>query len=474
MLKKSREKVAVIGGGIAGVLTAELLSRKGYEVHLFERSDKLGGCAGSFKREKFIFNIGATTIPGLKDGFPVKRFLKFIGEDNLAEIVEPSIVIHTKKGKVKRFSSFAHTLEEINKVFYYPGNYEFWKLVYSTTEEVLLSDFYVNFVNFKEAVKSVYSLRKLLFKYHKFFSKPALLGIRKFFPTLDPDYYNFLDAQVKITAQCPLAQTNFLTALICLGYPFTGVGYTNIGMGQLIENLAKSFKYYLKAEVRSLEKAKKGFIIKGSFGDGSFQKVILALPIMENLDILKDRELRDFFSSYTNLLSKESAFVVYGVIERVEIPYKFHLVILPERIPFFDSQYIFFSFNSHKENLKNYTIFTASTHTQISKWQGLSEIEYTERKELMMNKIIGTLCYVFSVPRERIILSFTATPLTFYRYLGRLSTGGIPITLSNPLWKIPSNFTPFKDLFLVGDSAFCYQGWLGISLGVKNLIENLV
>ncbi|MCX8033716.1 MAG: hypothetical protein N3A00_00170 [Thermodesulfovibrio sp.] len=78
----------------------------------------------------------------------------------------------------------------------------------------------------------------------------------------------------------------------------------------------------------------------------------------------------------------------------------------------------------------------------------------------------------FELENKSFILSFLATPETFFRYLGRRSVGGIPITRENVFWRIPSNFTPFNNLYLVGDSYFSYQGWIGISMGLRNLMEH--
>lgn len=49
---------AVVGGGIAGLATAALLARDGWEVTLFEARADLGGRAGSWERDGFRFDTG--------------------------------------------------------------------------------------------------------------------------------------------------------------------------------------------------------------------------------------------------------------------------------------------------------------------------------------------------------------------------------------------------------------------------------
>lgn len=57
-------KVAVIGGGIAGISAAAVLAERAFEVDLFERNNFLGGKAGSWKME---FSDGFTT--NIEHGF---------------------------------------------------------------------------------------------------------------------------------------------------------------------------------------------------------------------------------------------------------------------------------------------------------------------------------------------------------------------------------------------------------------------
>lgn len=53
-----KRTVAIVGGGIAGLATAALLAADGHEVDLFERSDALGGRAGSLAVDGFRFDTG--------------------------------------------------------------------------------------------------------------------------------------------------------------------------------------------------------------------------------------------------------------------------------------------------------------------------------------------------------------------------------------------------------------------------------
>ncbi|ANF31059.1 phytoene dehydrogenase [Leifsonia xyli] len=64
-------RVAVIGGGIAGLATAALLARDGYAVTLLEQKSTLGGRAGSWEHDGFRFDTGPSwyLMPEVFDHF---------------------------------------------------------------------------------------------------------------------------------------------------------------------------------------------------------------------------------------------------------------------------------------------------------------------------------------------------------------------------------------------------------------------
>ncbi|MFM7267066.1 MAG: FAD-dependent oxidoreductase, partial [Cyanobium sp.] len=49
--------VAVVGAGIAGLTAAALLAHEGMEVLLLEAHHQSGGCAGTFRRGPWIFDV---------------------------------------------------------------------------------------------------------------------------------------------------------------------------------------------------------------------------------------------------------------------------------------------------------------------------------------------------------------------------------------------------------------------------------
>lgn len=50
--------VAIVGGGLSGLLCAFLLEKKGYKPTIYEKLPKVGGVIDSFKRKKITFDVG--------------------------------------------------------------------------------------------------------------------------------------------------------------------------------------------------------------------------------------------------------------------------------------------------------------------------------------------------------------------------------------------------------------------------------
>ena len=64
----SKSEIVIVGAGIAGLTSAAILSKLGLSVTLIESHSQSGGCAGTFKRKRYIFDVGATQVAGLEEG----------------------------------------------------------------------------------------------------------------------------------------------------------------------------------------------------------------------------------------------------------------------------------------------------------------------------------------------------------------------------------------------------------------------
>ncbi|NER84596.1 MAG: FAD-dependent oxidoreductase, partial [Leptolyngbya sp. SIO1D8] len=75
----SEKRVVVIGAGIGGLTTAALLARRGYPVMVLDQAYVPGGCASTFKRRGFIFDVGATQVAGLEAGGIHQQIFESLG-----------------------------------------------------------------------------------------------------------------------------------------------------------------------------------------------------------------------------------------------------------------------------------------------------------------------------------------------------------------------------------------------------------
>ena len=86
----------VIGAGAAGLSFSALMEKRGYKIALLEAHSLPGGCASYFERNGNIFDVGATTLSGLKPGRSIDLLINELGLNLDIRKIDPGLICYFK------------------------------------------------------------------------------------------------------------------------------------------------------------------------------------------------------------------------------------------------------------------------------------------------------------------------------------------------------------------------------------------
>lgn len=464
--------VAVIGSGIGGSLISALNADK--NLIMFEKDSNLGGCASTFKKYGNYYNAGATTFVGYENGQRLKNMFDFIG---LApNITKTDIAIRVvQNGKIiDRIKNFECFLENIEDVFPNQNNRLFWTKIKEIDEKFWkLKNVYYGKFGFRKYVKTSMFLAELIVTFKSSIFKSANCFIQECLGDIGKDYMDFIDSQLLITIQTTSKDISLLSMALGLSYPFHDVFYVNGGMSALIEDIVKKVEVRKNEEILKIKKDTNGWILKTTNSEYKTNKVILNSSIYQSANLFEDNEIIKYYNQFS--FSDQSAFVTY-ISLKCDLDFLEHYqFIFDDILPNSISRSFFVSFSKKYDEKfsKNGYSITISTHTKANYWKNLSKNEYEDKKLETQNFISNKFLEYFSnVKKENISKIFSATSLTFNRYLNRYNCGGKAIGFKNML-DLPSSNTPFNGLYNIGDTVFAGQGWPGISIGVDVLHKEI-
>ncbi|MCB0844065.1 MAG: NAD(P)-binding protein, partial [Bacteroidetes bacterium] len=122
---------------MAGLTTASLLAKDGFDITVLEQNWLPGGCASSYPRKHFWFESGATTVIGLDPGMPVRYLLDQIDADVEVWPLDIPMKVYLKNGEVlTRYQNLGQWIEEAERVFGKKGQREFWQYCYDISQFV--------------------------------------------------------------------------------------------------------------------------------------------------------------------------------------------------------------------------------------------------------------------------------------------------------------------------------------------------
>ena len=101
--KPIEKKIAVVGGGVAGLTAAHYLNKEGHEVKVFEAESEVGGKVNTFYHEGLPYEMGAVW---LGEGYETVQELAEEFDVPYHKVAEPEIL---KKGKLYSYPNYALT-----------------------------------------------------------------------------------------------------------------------------------------------------------------------------------------------------------------------------------------------------------------------------------------------------------------------------------------------------------------------------
>ena len=475
----------VIGSGLGGLVTASQLSAKGAKVLVLERYTIPGGSGGSFRRNGYTFDVGASMIFGFgENGYTnlLTRALADVGEQ-INTFPDPvQLAYHLPNGlEIAVDRNYDQFISELTLRFPHEASgikrfYDIcWKVFNCLDSMPLLS------------IEDPAYLTKVFFK-----SPLSCLGLARWLPVnvgdvakrfiKDPELLKFIDIECFCWSVMPAARTPMINAgMVFSDRHAGGINYPKGGVGVIAQKLVNGLKSN-GGEIRYKSRVKKILLdgnraigVQLANGEAIFAKKIISnatrwdtfggegckSPLIDSTKTpTSENKWRKRYEPSPSFLSLH-----LGVDSDV-VPEKTHChhLILEDWNAMEDEQGVAFisipTLLDQSLAPEGKHIVHAFTPSSMTEWENLGSSNYLEKKNLCANHLIEKIERILPGLSKAISHKEIGTPKSHRRFLGRHqgSYGPIPSHRLPGLLPMPFNSTGIKDLFCVGDSCFPGQG----------------
>ncbi|EAQ76746.1 C-3',4' desaturase CrtD [Synechococcus sp. CCFWC 502] len=474
--------VTVIGGGIAGLSAAALLAREGLSVQLLEAHHQTGGCAGTFRRGAYVFDVGATQVAGLEPGGIHDRLFRHLGvEAPAATPLDPGCVVDLSDGQppVSLWRDPQRWHQERQRQF--PGSERFWSLC------AALHGANWSFAGRHPVLppRSLWDLGQLLGALRPANLASGALALASVADLLrlsgcssDQRLRRFLDLQLRLYSQEPAEGTAALygASVLTMAQAPLGLWHLQGSMQALSTSLETALaalggELRLRHRVTSLQPAQpQGWSVRGQGPGGRpftrlSRDVVVALPPQALTDLLGEAMPGAYRERISGFPDPSGALVFYGAVERALLPEgcPAHL-----QIDWADPGSLFVSVSREGDGRApaGQATVIASVFTPARPWLELEREAYALAKAEAMAQIQNGLELNLGLDATDWRHRELATPRGFARWTGR------PFGFVGGLGQHPSRFgpfglasrTPLPGLWLCGDSIHPGEGTAGVSL----------
>jgi len=492
-----QSQIIVIGAGIGGLTAGALLAHKGYKVLILDQANVPGGCASTFKRQEFTFDVGATQVAGLEPGGIHHRIFAELGIDlPSATPCDPACAVYLP-GEMTPINVWRDPIkwqQERQKQF--PGSECFWELLatlfaisweFQGRDPVLPPRSLGDLWQLIQAVRPN-TLLTVPFTLMTVGNALSLCGLAH-----DRRLRTFLDLQLKLYSQVNADQTALLYAVTALSVSQLPQGLFHLqgSMQVLSDRLVKSFrrdggKLLLRHTVERIEVNRnqaEAVVIKneitGEVWTQSADQIIANVTVQDLVKLLGENAPGGYTQRVAQLPPASGAFVVYLGVEDRAIP-----PACPPHLQFMydgdgpigenNSLFVSVSHPGDSRAPQGKATIIASTFVDPQPWWCAEN--YAALKQKYTQEAIAHLARYFDLKPENIICVEVATPLTFARYTRRDQgiVGGIGQRISTFGPFGFANRTPIQHLWLVGDSTHPGEGTAGVSYSALTVVKRIL
>lgn len=493
------KKVIVIGAGIGGLTAGALLARYGYNVTIYDQAIIAGGCASTFKRNGFTFDVGATQVAGLEEGGIHHRIFKELDLDlPLATECDPAcaVFLPNETQPINVWRNPDKWREERNRQF--PNSEKFWQLLkilfeaswrFQSRDPVLPPRNFWDMIQLTKAVR-LDTFITAPFTLMTVADALRLLGLEK-----DKRLKTFLDMQLKLYSQVDTEETALLYAATALSVSQAPQGLYHLqgSMQVLSDHLVEGLEKYggklkmmhLVKEINTESgKAVELTISNEKTGEIFTEKAdhIVANVTVNNLANMTKGMPKTYQQRVEKLPPASGAFVIYLGVKQSAIPENCppHLQFLYDyegEIGENNSLFVSVSKPNDGRVIRDgEATIIASSFTDTNKWWLDSQTDYEQIKQTYTKTAIARLNNYFNLNSETIIHQESATPVTFANFTARERgiVGGIGQRVSTFGPFGFANRTPVKNLWLVGDSTHPGEGTAGVSYSALTVVRQIL
>lgn len=491
-----KPSVLVVGAGIGGLTAAALLAQRGYGVRVFDQALVPGGCASTFRRRGFTFDVGATQVAGLEPGGIHHQIFTELGVAiPEARPCDPACAVYLP-GESEPISVWRDREKwHWERQRQFPGSEPFWQLMadlfrYSWAFQA--RDPVVPPRSGWDLWRSLQALRPdtLLTVPHVFSTVGQVLR----WYGLGHDYRlrTFLDLQLKLYSQVNAEETALLYAATALGVSQEPYGLFHLqgSMQVLSDRLVEALEQqggtlHMRHSVEHIyveDGRAKALTLRnqktGETWTEAADHIVTNIPVQNLVHLLGDAAPSGYAQRVEKLPPASGAFVIYLGVTQEAIPTHCppHLQFLYDYDgPIGENNSLFVSVSHPGDGRapEGCATITASSFTDPEMWAKTED--YETLKQRYAEEAIARLSSYFHLTPDTIRHQEAATPRTFAHFTGRDRgiVGGIGQRVSTFGPFGFANRTPLKGLWLVGDSTHPGEGTAGVSYSARTVVQQI-